>query len=80
MPFPHMAREMAGERNPRAKLTETQVQGIRASREPQKIIAYRYGISVPQVSLIRNGRVWRHLHQPRDGEGQGNRTPSPMGS
>ncbi len=49
-----------GEKNPLSKLTETQVEEIRASSDPQRKIAARYGISQRAVSDIRLGRRWRH--------------------
>ena len=45
--------------HPRAKLTEEQVAEIRASSDPQYVLARRYNIGTSQISAIRNGKSWR---------------------
>lgn len=47
-----------GERNGRAKLSAEQVTAIRASIEPQRALAARFGVSGPQISRIRRGHLW----------------------
>lgn len=42
-----------------AKLTLEQVAEIRASTEPQKVVAARYGISPSNVSRVRTRDTWR---------------------
>jgi len=53
---------LSGESNPSAKLTEKQVQNIRASyifgQVTQRDIAEQFGISQQQVSNIVNGKKW----------------------
>lgn len=55
------AARMRGELHGRAKLTVDDVRAIRASAEPQRLVAERLGISQSNVSLIRSGRAWRHI-------------------
>lgn len=50
---------MAGEKHPRAKLTQEEVNAIRGSAGPRGEIAARYGISKSTVTDIRTGRRWR---------------------
>lgn len=53
-----------GADNPRAKLTEPQLDEIRAlvaSGVTQMAVAERFGIKQPHVSRIVRGRAWRHL-------------------
>lgn len=50
-----------GERCAAAKLTPDQVREIRASTEPVKVLAERYGIHSAHVSKVRLGRKWQHL-------------------
>jgi hypothetical protein len=47
----------SGERNGRARLRAEDVRAIRASREPGRVLAERYGIHVQTVSGIRTGRL-----------------------
>ena len=42
-----------------AKITAEQAQEIRASDEPRKAIAEKYGLCLSQVYNIRNGSAWR---------------------
>ena len=44
------------------KLTEDDVRAIRASKESVRVLAARYGVSAPQISRIRSGENWRHVH------------------
>ena len=50
-----------GENNGNRKLTEEQALAIKASTTPLKQAAQTFGVSVSQVSAIRNGRSWGHL-------------------
>ncbi len=54
-----------GEHNPRARLTQTQVNAIRIDPRPQRTIATEHGISQTQVSRIKNGVRWAHQIPPR---------------
>lgn len=49
-----------GEKNPSAKLTSAQVAEIRASKELQRTLALRFVVDQSTISLIRNGRIWKH--------------------
>jgi len=58
---PHKIR---GERNGAAKLTESQVRGIRvafSAGETMASIARRHSVSDATISLIMRGRRWRHV-------------------
>ena len=50
--------ENDGERNGRHKLTVDQVREIRASREPARVFAERFGVSKVSVRNARTGRTW----------------------
>tara|TARA_R110000822_G_scaffold112771_1_gene243748 strand:- start:425 stop:904 length:480 start_codon:yes stop_codon:yes gene_type:complete len=50
-----------GIKHPAAILTEDDVRAIRASVEPGKVVAARYGMSIPNVYAIRSRRNWRHV-------------------
>jgi hypothetical protein len=50
-----------GSANPTAKLVESQVIEIRNSHEKQRILAERYGVSIPLISAIQTRRLWKHL-------------------
>lgn len=50
-----------GERMNMGKITEQAVREIRASREPLKVLAARYGIHPVHAGLIRRGKSWRHV-------------------
>jgi hypothetical protein len=41
-------------------LTVDDVTAIRASGEKQRVLAERYGVSQPTISLIRNRKTWEH--------------------
>jgi len=59
-------RQALGERNSGAKLTAAKVLEIRLAKGTQQEIAERFGISRPNVSLIRGGRTWKHLNARSD--------------
>jgi hypothetical protein len=50
-----------GERQGRHKLTETDVLEIRASHEPQSVLAARYGVDPSTISNVQTGRTWGWL-------------------
>jgi hypothetical protein len=54
-------RRVRGEKHGRAKLTEAEVIEIRASKDPQRVIAARYGVTPGAIALIQSRRHWRHL-------------------
>lgn len=56
----HGAR-VVGEAVYNAKVKETDVRAIRASKAPLKALVADYGLSMAQVSRIRNGHRWRHV-------------------
>ena len=51
----------AGQKNGRAKITETQVLEIRKIDLKQREISEKYGISQSSVSSIKNFQSWTHL-------------------
>lgn len=44
-----------------ARLTEDDVRYIRASKEPQKILAAKFGIDPSAISMVRTRRTWKHV-------------------
>lgn len=50
-----------GERHHLSKLTEEQVREIRASDEPTKVLAERYGVHWVTAYDARIGRTWAHI-------------------
>lgn len=56
--LPRPEQMLRGERQPMAKLTDEQVREIRASSEPQKALAARFGVDPSTVSLVKSGRTW----------------------
>lgn len=54
-------RNQRGERHNWAKLTEKDVRAIRASTLSGVDAARAYGVSTACVSLIRAGKVWKHI-------------------
>jgi hypothetical protein len=50
-----------GERNPAAKLTETEVRSIRASSDSEQAMADRYGVTKTLIRSIRKRKLWRHI-------------------
>ena len=51
----------AGQKNGRAKITESQVLEIRNSKSKQTKIAEKYGIKQNTVSLIKSFKLWSHI-------------------
>lgn len=60
---PRINREgyIRGERQHSAKLTADDVRAIRATAEPSRSIASRYGVTHGAILAIRAGRTWRHV-------------------
>jgi hypothetical protein len=56
---------LRGERHPRSKLTAAKVHAIRASRDTQRRLADRYGVSVSTIFMIKTGRSWSWLRLDR---------------
>lgn len=54
-------RQLYGERNPSAKLTEEQVLEIREAVGRHADIAAQYGVERSTVGLIKRGKLWKHL-------------------
>lgn len=54
-------RQARGERNGHAKLTEEDVRAIRASSEPYRVLARRYGVCLATLSMVKTGKNWRHI-------------------
>lgn len=54
-------RQAHGSKNSHAKLTPDQVRAIRSEIGTHKEIAQRYGVVQPLVTMIRNGRIWKHV-------------------
>lgn len=50
---------MAGERNHKAKLTDSQARDIYLSKEQHHILAEIYGVSRSAISMIKSGKQWR---------------------
>ena len=51
--------DQRGERNHRAKLNQVMVAEIRRLRgTPQRILAEKYGVSIPSISMIQSGKRW----------------------
>lgn len=55
---------LRGERHPNAKLSDQDVLDLRASTEPRKVLAERYGIHPMTVSKIRAGLCYRPSLSP----------------
>jgi hypothetical protein len=53
--------KLAGEMNPRAKLSVADVKMIRQSAESASGIARRYGMTASAISAVRTGRNWASL-------------------
>lgn len=43
------------------KLTERDIKTIRASDEPSRVIAERYGVTAPNIDAVRKRKTWRHV-------------------
>jgi hypothetical protein len=54
-------RHARGTRNGHAKLTDAQVLEIRAAVGTHKSIGQKYAVTQGLVSMIRSGRIWRHI-------------------
>src|SRR5580704_14675805 len=52
---------LRGETIGNAKLTEEMIVAMRASREPAKVTADRFGVSLSTVYRARTGRTWSHV-------------------
>jgi hypothetical protein len=52
---------LRGEAHTLAKLTESDVKAIRASKRPQRELAAAFGVSQTQVSRVIRGVRWAHL-------------------
>lgn len=52
---------LAGERNPKAKLTAEDVVAIRRDPRATKTIAAAYGVSISMVGHIKRREFWRHV-------------------
>jgi hypothetical protein len=50
-----------GDQHPRAKLDAAGVLVIRASNEPRRILAARYGVSLGAIKAVRSGRNWKKV-------------------
>lgn len=61
---PHRPGLPRGEKHPRAKLTEAQVQEIRQSPMSGVDAAKLYGVSGRTISRIRRNEKWQHLKPP----------------
>lgn len=51
----------AGERHPRAKLTEANVIAIRRAAQPYGALAEKYGVSYYTIYDIKSGKSWKSL-------------------
>jgi hypothetical protein len=54
-------RQSRGTHRPNAKLTEDEILEIRASNEKQQVLADRYGIKQPNISMVKANKIWRHV-------------------
>ena len=54
-------RQAHGDKNGRRKLSSIDVKAIRSSKVSNSKIAAEYGVTPSLVSLIRNGKIWRHV-------------------
>ena len=53
-------RSTFGERNPRAKTTEAEIELIRRDGRSQREIAADFGLSQSHICAIKSGRFWKH--------------------
>lgn len=51
-------RHATGTRNGHARLTPEAILAIRASDQPQSVLARNFGVSQPIISRIRAGKIW----------------------
>jgi hypothetical protein len=56
-------------RHGRTKLTLEQIDAIRASAEPNRAMADKYGVGIIAIRRARNGETWKHV--PRGTKTQG---------
>jgi hypothetical protein len=54
-------RQAHGDKNGRRKLSSDQVREIRSEIGLHREIASKYGVTSSLVSMIRSGRIWRHV-------------------
>lgn len=59
--FPNRSRFKNGNRHPLAKLTETDVRTIRASKDSRKKLAQQFGVSDVTITKIITRKSWRHV-------------------
>lgn len=52
---------LPGERNPAAKLTDSEVKAIRKDNRVHRLIAMNYGVSRENISLIKRNARWKHV-------------------
>lgn len=57
----HSASQALGAGRPNAKLTDDKVREIRASTEPARVLAQRYGVCQQLVSDVRRRKMWKHV-------------------
>jgi hypothetical protein len=50
--------KLLGESNPSAKLTREKVERIRSSKDTQRILAERYGVSQVLIGKIKRYEIW----------------------
>jgi hypothetical protein len=55
------AHRPSGHKNGMAKLTDETVGLIRASNDPHKILAKRYGVDQSLISLVKRQKIWAHV-------------------
>lgn len=60
----HKSSLKRGERNHAARITEADAAAIRASKQPLKALAQTHGLAISTVSMIRSGKLWKHLNNP----------------
>ncbi|WP_367187472.1 HNH endonuclease signature motif containing protein [Phenylobacterium sp.] len=64
-------RSLPGEKNPSAKLTESDVSYIRSSSATLSTLAQELGVSTSLVHNVRTRKAWKHIppdHNPRDSQ------------
>jgi hypothetical protein len=54
-----------GEAHPAAKLTQVEVDAIRASGESHAALSRRYGVANTTIFNIRNGHAWRPVEEDK---------------
>lgn len=60
-------RQSKGEKNGRAKLTEEQIEKILNDRDNNVVIAKKYNVCHQTISLIKRGKIWKHVHKSMAG-------------